>query len=178
MAYVPLSPVKAMLRQAEPTSRWAKWLARIQEFDLGVQSTSLVQWQGICKLIAKSKLHRLSLLQDTTHDNWDEEIAVMDVPQPQQLRLDPFLENIKYYLLQGKCPKNLPSKTKRAMKLKAASYAMIHEQLYKRGYDGTLHRCLAILEAEHILEEFHAGTCGGHCAPTVTTHKILRDGYY
>lgn len=83
VAYVLLSPVKAMLGQDEPTRRWAKWMARMQEFDLDVQSTNSVRGQGLCKLIVESQIHWLSLLQDENHDSRDEEITTMDICQPQ-----------------------------------------------------------------------------------------------
>jgi hypothetical protein len=31
---------------------------------------------------------------------------------------------------------------------------------------------------QKVLQEFHEGVCGGHFAPTTTSHRIMRVGYY
>lgn len=38
--------------------------------------------------------------------------------------------------------------------------------------------CLTGSETEGIIDQFHAGFCGGHYAWRETTYKILRGGFY
>jgi hypothetical protein len=55
---------------------------------------------------------------------------------------------------------------------------LIVDVLFRRNYDGILLRCVDEKRAQELMQEFHGGICGGHFAPTATTHKIIRDGFY
>lgn len=43
---------------------------------------------------------------------------------------------------------------------------------------GVLLNCLLKDEADKVLQDFHAGDCGGHLSWKTTTNKILRAGFY
>jgi hypothetical protein len=69
-------------------------------------------------------------------------------------------------------------KERRALKMKSNQYVLVAEILFRRNYDGMLLRCVDEKKAQELIKEFHEGICGGHFAPTATTHKIIRAGYY
>ena len=60
----------------------------------------------------------------------------------------------------------------------AKYYLILNDTLYRRGIDSILWRCLAHEEAEHVLNDFHFGACGGHLSGMATAQKILRAGYF
>lgn len=47
-----------------------------------------------------------------------------------------------------------------------------------KNHEGILLNCLIESETNKIMEEFHAGDCGGHLYWKSTVDKILRAGYY
>jgi hypothetical protein len=55
---------------------------------------------------------------------------------------------------------------------------LVAEILFHRNFDGILLRCVDATKAQKLMKEFHEGICGGHFAPTTTTHRIMRVGYY
>ena len=54
IAYVPLALVKAMLGQAEPSGKWARWLTKIREFDVDIKLVKIMQGKGLCRMIVES----------------------------------------------------------------------------------------------------------------------------
>jgi hypothetical protein len=62
--------------------------------------------------------------------------------------------------------------------MKENQYVLIIDILFRRNYDGIVLRCIDENQAQELMREFHEGICGGHFAPTVTAHKIIRVGLY
>jgi hypothetical protein len=50
--------------------------------------------------------------------------------------------------------------------------------LYRPGIETILRHSLNHDEAEHVLNDFHLGACGGHLSGMATAHKILRVAYF
>jgi hypothetical protein len=69
-------------------------------------------------------------------------------------------------------------KERRTLKMKVNQYVLIADILFRRNFDGILLRCIDENQAQELIREFHEGICGGHFAPTATTHKIIRAGFY
>ena len=55
---------------------------------------------------------------------------------------------------------------------------MIDDDLYKRGYDQSLLKCVTAEQAQYIIKELHEGICGYHFGARTMTTRILRDGYF
>jgi hypothetical protein len=55
----------------------------------------------------------------------------------------------------------------------ARQYLIIDDTLYCQGVDLILHQCLVHEEAEWVLNDFHAGACGGHLSRLATTQNIF-----
>jgi len=61
---------------------------------------------------------------------------------------------------------------------KAASFVLIGDELYKRGFSTPLLKCISPEQAEYVTKELHEGICGLHCGARTMATKIYRVGYY
>lgn len=86
--------------------------------------------------------------------------------------------DIRFYLVQGSCPKHMDASQRRALKLKSNLYYFPDIILYRKNHDGIWLRCLEKDDANHVLKEMHDDPAGGHYGGETTTHKILRAKYY
>jgi len=103
----------------------------------------------------------------------------MATPQISQAFLDsPWYADITYVLLNLQAPLGLSRTKKRFLKLKAAKFCILDNALFWKNHEGILLNCLVKEEADKVLQEFHAGDCGGHLYWKATADKILRVGFY
>ena len=72
----------------------------------------------------------------------------------------------------------MPSKEKRALKMKENPYVFMSGVLFRRNYDGNLLICLPIEETHDILKEMDEGVCGGPFAPKVNAYRIIKSRHY
>jgi hypothetical protein len=61
IAYVPTSSIKDILVQLDSDGRRGWWLTKIQEFDLEIKLTKLINSQGLAKLLAESNYIALGI---------------------------------------------------------------------------------------------------------------------
>nr|XP_025611643.1 uncharacterized protein LOC112704995 [Arachis hypogaea] len=87
-----------------------------------------------------------------------------------------WLDPITNFLENGK----LPDDEKDAVKLRreAAKYAVIQGQLFKKGFNQPLLKCLHPDQTDYILRELHEGCCGHHIGGKALARKLIRAGYY
>ncbi|XP_074378005.1 uncharacterized protein LOC141719525 [Apium graveolens] len=57
-------------------------------------------------------------------------------------------------------------------------YVVYDENLYKRGFNQPLLRCVDEEEVNYILREVHEGICGNHSGGNSLAMKVLHQGYY
>ncbi len=93
------------------------------------------------------------------------------------------LESSRYYhiysyLRNQTIPKGLTRIEKCYLIHNASHYVIIADDLYRRGLDGTLLRCLELDESKHALINVHEGICGSHSNGLTLALKLLRAGYY
>ncbi|GJW06745.1 reverse transcriptase domain-containing protein [Tanacetum coccineum] len=69
-------------------------------------------------------------------------------------------------------------KKARAVRQKAANYAMINGTLYKKSFLGPWLRCVGPLQANYVLREIHEGSCNMHSGPRSVVAKVIQTGYY
>jgi hypothetical protein len=60
------------------------------------------------------------------------------------------------------CPPEMEKSKRRAFKLKVVKYCIMENNLYWKYPTGILLKCVDEEEAQRIMIEMHAGTCGGH----------------
>ncbi|XP_025680337.1 uncharacterized protein [Arachis hypogaea] len=87
-----------------------------------------------------------------------------------------WLDPITSFLENGK----LPDDEKDAAKLRreAAKYAVIQGQLFKKGLNQPLLKCLHPDQTDYVLREVHEGCCGHHIGGKALARKLIRAGYY
>lgn len=66
----------------------------------------------------------------------------------------------------------------RKLRIKAASYHMIEDELFRQSFSGPHLRCLSPAQAKLVLIEIQKGSCGAHMGGRNLDHKVMAQGYY
>ncbi|XP_059659088.1 uncharacterized protein LOC132305465 [Cornus florida] len=104
--------------------------------------------------------------------NPQQEVMVIPVIPREPCWIDP----LEAYLKHGTLPNQ---KTEaRKLRLTAAKYAIINNQLYRKSFLGPNLKCLSPTEALVVLKQIHDGDCGNHSGGRSLTHKVLTQGYF
>eukprot|EP00253_Pinus_taeda_P027681 PITA_27681 len=165
---VPFPAVRQLLIQKELGEKRANWATVLQEYDLEIRPTKIVRGQGFCRILAGA-----SNIPESSDTDPTEEINQVSVTDSESQYAD-----LIFYLKNGHAPPHLSYKSKRAIRLKAKSFTIIDNVLFKKNYDSILLRCLEKTEAQKVLQELHDGPAGGHFGADTTAHKIIHAGYY
>ncbi|XP_012852918.1 PREDICTED: uncharacterized protein LOC105972502 [Erythranthe guttata] len=83
---------------------------------------------------------------------------------------------ITNYLKSGELSTDIAQAKK--IKIRAARFLMVDEDLYKRGFSFPYLKCLNPSAADYVLREVHEDICGNHLSGRNLALKILRQGYY
>jgi hypothetical protein len=103
----------------------------------------------------------------------------METPSMREVFLNsPWYADLILILKNLQAPPGLTKTKARFLKLKDLKFCILEGNLYWKDPGGILLNFLLKDEADKVLQEFHAGECGGHLNWKVTTNKILRDGFY
>jgi ribonuclease HI len=98
-------------------------------------------------------------------------------PQPvSQSGPDAWISEIRDYLKENILPKDHVS-TERIVRL-VKRYAVVERDLYRRGTNGILMRCITQEEGRELLTEIHGGECGSHSSSRTLVGKAFRHGFY
>ena len=84
----------------------------------------------------------------------------------------PFIE----YLRTGTLPENRSTADK--LHRQAARYALVGNELYRRGVSGVLMKCIPVEDGIAILQDIHSGSCGNHAGARMLVGKVYRQGFY
>jgi hypothetical protein len=172
VAYVPSPIVKDILTQENLEGRRGKWIANILEFDIEIKPTKLIKGQGLAKLMTEANFQALDInLLDSETELATPKINVA-------FEQSPWYSDV-CYVLQNLCaPPGLSRTKSRFLKMKTSKFCVMDENLLWKNHEGILLHCLIESETDSIMQEFHAGDCGGHLYWKSTVDKILRAGYY
>lgn len=170
IAFVPHSAVKDILVQADCLGTRARWVSKIQEYDLDIRPTKLVKGQGLAKILTEGNEKAIGMICQN-----DLELTSSKLQELGQLE---WYKDIIYYLQNLSCPNHLVGHKRRALRLRATKYCIMKDGLGWRNPEGVILRCVDEVEAKRLISEFHSGFCGGHYAAKPTAHKILRAGYF
>lgn len=86
--------------------------------------------------------------------------------------------HIYSYLRNQTILEGLSRNEKRYLIHNASHYVIIADDLYRRGLDETLLRCLELDESKRTLIDIHKGICGSHSNGLTLAFKLLRASYY
>ncbi|XP_019157957.1 PREDICTED: uncharacterized protein LOC109154680 [Ipomoea nil] len=95
---------------------------------------------------------------------------------PVQTREPCWIDHIKRYKADGTLPQD--EADAKVTKLRAPSYVVSGDKLYKRSYNGTLLRCLYPDEAKLEIKEVHEGVCSAHQGAYTIARRIMLQGYF
>jgi transposase InsO family protein len=98
-------------------------------------------------------------------------------PQPTtQSGPDAWISEIRDYLKDNILPEDHVS-AERIVRL-AKRYTTVEGDLYRRGANGILMRCITQEEGRELLMEIHGGECGSHSSSRTLVGKAFRHGFY
>ena len=118
----------------------------------------------------KKKDKYKSLLQQTfARPSIEQETQCMQVTT-----VDTWMEPFLKYLQQGTIPEN----EEKGWMRKVACYTLIGGELFRRGFNTLLLKCIPKEKANYVMQEIHEGICGYHSGPKTMSARILRADYY
>ena len=98
-------------------------------------------------------------------------------PQPvAQSGPDAWISEIQDYLKENILPED--HVTAERIVRSAKRYTVVEGDLYRRGTNGILIRCITQEEGRELLAEIHGGECGSHSASRTLVGKAIRHGFY
>jgi ribonuclease HI len=98
-------------------------------------------------------------------------------PQPvAQSGSDAWISEIQDYLKENILPEDHVS-AERIVRL-AKRYTVVEGDLYRRGANGILMRCVTQEEGHELLTEIHGGECGSHSSSRTLVGKAFRHSFY
>ncbi len=89
----------------------------------------------------------------------------------------PWYYNIKRFVQNMKYAQQETENEKKYIRRMAFQFFLSGEILYKRTHDATLLRCVDAEEANHPIQEMHAGFMRAHANVPFLAKKIMKAGY-
>ncbi|GJV49513.1 reverse transcriptase domain-containing protein [Tanacetum coccineum] len=124
-------------------------------------------------------LNKQVLVEELKEKSINEE-EILDIVEEEG---NTWMTPIQEYLTKEILPED--KKKARAVRRKAAKYAIINGTLYKKSFLGPWLRCVGPLQANYVLREIHEGSCSMHSGPRSVVAKprsvvakVIRTGYY
>ncbi|XP_016196211.1 uncharacterized protein LOC107637293 [Arachis ipaensis] len=87
-----------------------------------------------------------------------------------------WIDPITDFIEDGKLPND--EKTTKVLRREASKYTIIQGQLFKKGLNQPLLKCLRSDQTDYVLSEVHEGCYGHHIGGKTLARKLVRDGYY
>jgi ribonuclease HI len=101
----------------------------------------------------------------------------LGVPRPvSQEGPDAWISKVRDYLKDNFLPEDQAS-AKRIVRM-AKRYTVVEGDLYRRGANGILMRCITREEGCDFLAEIHGDECGSHSSSRTLVGKVFRHGFY
>ena len=160
--------IKYLVNKAEPSSRLARWVLLLEEFDYTVEYKP-----GKMHLQA-DHLSRLSEEMGTSplDDKFIDENLFLVTSSTD------WYASIVEFLTTRRLPAEWTKDERRKVGVNSRHFAVICNRLFRKGADGILRRCVSEAEVPDILTSCHDSACGGHFSRQLTGQKILRAGYF
>eukprot|EP00253_Pinus_taeda_P028901 PITA_28901 len=117
----------------------------LQEYDLKIKPVHTIKGYGLYRLAAEV-VHASESKEELV--GWEQEIEMHDIRQatPTEDRTS-WYEDVRQYLEHDTIPSHLSIRQKRAFRLKALAYQLVHGVLYRKHCNGVFLRCLEAHES-------------------------------
>ena len=102
----------------------------------------------------------------------------MSIEEADPAEEQPWYQDIKAFLESGSLPPGTPAVDRGTLARLASKYVLGAGQLYRRSYNQMLLCCLNKSEADMLMLQVHAGTCGPHMNGILLAKKIMLQGYF
>ncbi|GKB78110.1 reverse transcriptase domain-containing protein [Tanacetum coccineum] len=158
-----------------------RYLSKVQELQMHFRSFTITQISrsknkcadALSKLASSSFSHLTkSVLVEIVPCRSIDVKAVNTIKETGPTWMDPII----HYLTNGTLP-NDPIEA-RKVRIKAPSYSLKHDVLYRKGYLTPWLRCVRPEQANYVLREAHFGSCDAHAGARSIAQKVARPGYY
>jgi hypothetical protein len=176
---VPLPAVKFFLSQTYLSGKLSHWLAKIQEHDLNIMTSTTIKGRDLAFHLAQDAENGEEI------DEEDSSLSALFYIDDKILLVSehPWYMNLVYYLQNQRCPDNLDTHQRRRLCLESTRYAIIGDFLFRRSIDGVVLHCVNNKDAHKLLQESHHSSSsviqvGGHFSVKTIALKIIRKGYY
>jgi hypothetical protein len=146
---VPLPAVKFFLSQTYLSGKLAHWLAKIQEHDLTIVTSTTIKGRDLALHLAQ---HVETSEEIDEHDSSLSTLFYID-NQILPVSEHPWYKNLVYYLQNQRCPDNLDTHQRRRLHLESARYVIIGDFLFRRSVDGMLLHCVNNEEAQKLCKK-------------------------
>eukprot|EP00253_Pinus_taeda_P011916 PITA_11916 len=163
------NPMRHIFSRQVIGGKYSNWIVILQKFDLVFTASKAKN-----SLVFAELLSNLPIVDsnETAHDPLlDEAVYLIDTTNPW------YSDILVYLQAQRFCPE-LSAGDRYCIHHQAQHYLGINDTLYRHSVDTVLRCCLTHEEAKHVLNDYHAGACGGHISSISTAQKILCVGYY
>ena len=124
-----------MLIQKELGEKRAHRMTVLQEYDLEIKPAKMVEWNGLCLLVAQSNIPQQE--RQCIHEE-DMSVDAIDVISSSSSE---WYDEINFYLTDRYAPPTLDFKKCRNLRLKATPYKFTDNVLFCKNYDGIFFRC-------------------------------------
>eukprot|EP00253_Pinus_taeda_P012235 PITA_12235 len=148
--------------------RVTRWLLLLQEFNITVLDRPGKQ-NTVANFLSKIQ----NIKEDSSvEDKFPDEYLFAVTTQT------PWFADVANYSVTEKLPSHLFPREKRKIIQESARYSWITNELYKKGPNFMIRRCVREDEMPEILKACQDEPCSGHFADKRTAYKILSSGYY
>lgn len=169
IVYTDHTTLKYLFEKKDAKPRLIRCVLLVQEFDIEIRDKKGTENQVV------DHLSRLEQLRDL------EDMDINEVFLDEQLfQIEKVLwyANIVNYLASGYMDPDLTYQQKKKLLHEAKFYYWDDPNLYRRGADQIIRRCVPEDEMKPILSQVHASVYGRHFGPTKTAAKELQCGFF
>jgi hypothetical protein len=160
--------LRYLVNKPDLSGRLARWVLLLAEFDYQVQYKPGKMHSQADHLSRLSTEISPTSIDDEFPD--DRLFAVSKVPT--------WYQHIAEFLSTQEFSPEVDKNERRKIRINSTHFAIVAGQLYRKGVDGILRRCVDYAEVPSILEACHDSACGGHFSGRLTAQKILRTGFF
>nr|XP_025628590.1 uncharacterized protein LOC112721775 [Arachis hypogaea] len=148
----------------------AKELAQIAS-RYGIGPETLRKLASIHQILVPADEREALCIGEWEDNDWEKPIAEY-LKNPSEWEDNDWKKPIAEYLKNSSVPVD------RKVKLQAINFVLMADELYKKGIDGSLSRCLSHGDKDIALGEVHKGICGAHQAGKKIKWVLCRNHVY